>query len=156
MTALLVAPTRLTVLYDADCALCTGFRHWLEGQPALVPLDLVPARSAQAHDRFPTLDHARTLREITVVSDEGQVWTREDAWIMALWGTASHRALAMRLATPAWRPFARSIAAGAAGLRHALSPPASRREGDAYSDAHAGDACAGEAWAGSCAPLPQG
>lgn len=36
---------RLTVLYDADCRLCTFVRGWLVRQRQLVPLDLVPACS---------------------------------------------------------------------------------------------------------------
>jgi len=91
---------RLTVLYDAGCPLCTRFRDWLARQPLLVPLDLVPAGSERARALFPTLDHARTLREVTVVGDDGAVWRNEDAWVMCLWVTRSQRALAERLAQP--------------------------------------------------------
>src|SRR4051794_4823765 len=72
--------SRLTVLYDSGCALCSLFREWLAGQPALVRLDLVPAESAQARALFPGLDHARTMQEITVVGDDGSIWTGEHAW----------------------------------------------------------------------------
>ena len=92
--------SRLTVLYDSGCPLCSLFREWLAGQPVLVPLDLVPAESAEAHVRFPGLDHARTMQEITVVGDDGSIWTGEHAWVMCLWALASHRALAERLADP--------------------------------------------------------
>ncbi|MFJ2179520.1 hypothetical protein ACIOJG_02750 [Streptomyces anulatus] len=51
---------RLTVLYDAQCPLCVHLRHWLQRQRQLVPLDLVPAGSAEARRRFPELDHAAT------------------------------------------------------------------------------------------------
>lgn len=131
----------LTVLYDAQCPLCTRFRDWLEAQALLLPVHLVPAGSAQAHGLFPTLDHARTLEEITVVGDDGSVWTQEHAWVMCLWATRAHRGLAERLARPQWLPLARGAAHSAAGLRHLLHA----RGGD-YADR-----CAGE-----CSPLAQG
>lgn len=48
---------------------------WLGTQALLVELDLVPAGSKAAQRRFPALDHGRTLQEVTVVSDVGEVWT---------------------------------------------------------------------------------
>lgn len=108
---------RLTVLYDARCPLCRGFREWLARQPLLVPLDLVPAGSAMALERFPTLDHARTLEEVTVVADDGAIWVKEQAWVMCLWATRTHRKLAELLARPAWLPLARGAAYTAAGIR---------------------------------------
>ncbi|NYE36887.1 putative DCC family thiol-disulfide oxidoreductase YuxK [Nocardioides cavernae] len=48
---------RLTVLYDDGCPLCRTFSGWLARQPVLVPLDLVPAGSDAARQRFPRLDH---------------------------------------------------------------------------------------------------
>ena len=134
---------RLTVLYDAGCPLCRRFRDWLAGQPTLVPLDLVAAGSVEARQRFPGLDHARTLAEITVVADDGRLWTREHAWVVAMWATASYRPLSLRLSGPAGLPVARLAAMTAAGLRSALT---STPDGDAYSD-HC---------AGTCHPLPQG
>ncbi|RSS78601.1 thiol-disulfide oxidoreductase DCC family protein [Streptomyces sp. WAC06614] len=110
---------RLTVLYDARCALCVHIRHWLLGQRWLVPLSLVPAGSAEARGRFPHLDHAATLREITVVGDAGQVWTGADAFIVCLWALAEHRPKANWLATPAGRPFARVTMLAAAAWRGA-------------------------------------
>ncbi|NUR07572.1 MAG: DUF393 domain-containing protein [Nocardioidaceae bacterium] len=131
---------RLTVLYDDRCPLCARFRDWLARQPLLVPLDLVPAGSEQARRRYPGLDHDRTLREVTVVSDRGEVWHHDAAWVMCLWATVEHRVAAERLARPAFRPLARAAAHTAAGLRSAMrTGPA---EGGGY-----GDRCAG-----SCEP----
>uniref|UniRef100_UPI0038D3E06E thiol-disulfide oxidoreductase DCC family protein n=1 Tax=Streptomyces shenzhenensis TaxID=943815 RepID=UPI0038D3E06E len=75
----------LTVLYDAECSLCTFLRDWLGRQPQLVPLDLVPAGSEEARRRFPDLDHSATLDEVTVVGDAGQVYRDTAAWIVVLW-----------------------------------------------------------------------
>ncbi|WP_205472065.1 DCC1-like thiol-disulfide oxidoreductase family protein [Nocardioides sp. SYSU D00038] len=135
----------LTLLYDAGCPLCSRFRDWLVGQPLLVSLEPVAAGSAEARRRFPTLDHAQTLVDVTVVGDTGEVWTREHAWVMCLWATHRHRALAERLARPAYLPLARGVAASAAGLRHLLARPGAAGGGD-YP----------ERCAGTCRPLPQG
>ncbi|HEV8324435.1 MAG TPA: hypothetical protein VG389_22645 [Myxococcota bacterium] len=37
---------RLTVLYDARCALCVRCRRWMEEQPAYVTLAFLPVRQA--------------------------------------------------------------------------------------------------------------
>ncbi|MGW5846820.1 thiol-disulfide oxidoreductase DCC family protein [Streptomyces sp. NPDC055254] len=110
----------LTVLYDAHCPLCVHIRHWLIGQPWLVPLTLVPAASYEARRRFPGLDPASTLKEITVIGDSGQVWTGTDAFIMCLWALVEHRPKANWLATPAGRPFARAAMHTAAKWRQAV------------------------------------
>ncbi|WP_081795087.1 DCC1-like thiol-disulfide oxidoreductase family protein [Nocardioides sp. URHA0020] len=142
---------RLTVLNDPACPLCRRFADWLARQPLLVPLDLVPAGSAEARTRFPTLDHARTAEEITVIGSDGSVWTREHAWVMCLWATRSHRGAALRLSRPSLLPLARGAAYSAAGVRHLLSRT---QVGDRLQvEVHGGDyadGCAG------CRPLPQG
>ncbi|MEW2636038.1 DCC1-like thiol-disulfide oxidoreductase family protein [Streptomyces sp. NPDC048389] len=109
----------LTVLYDADCSLCVHLRHWLLRQQQLVPLHLVPAGSATARRAYPSLDHARTEREITVIGDGGQIYSGRAAWIVCLWALAEHRAKAHWLATPAGAPFVRVSMLAAAKYREA-------------------------------------
>ncbi|MDT0377658.1 DCC1-like thiol-disulfide oxidoreductase family protein [Streptomyces sp. DSM 42041] len=108
---------RLTVLYDAECGLCTYVRGWLARQRQLVPLELVPAGSARARDRFPYLDHATTLAEITVIGDGGQVYRGQSAWIVVLWALAEHRPTAHRLCTTVGAGLARSAVLAAAKWR---------------------------------------
>ncbi|MFF3845098.1 thiol-disulfide oxidoreductase DCC family protein [Streptomyces sp. NPDC002328] len=108
---------RLTVLYDAGCSLCAFLGDWLRRQPQLVPVELVPAGSAEATARFPGLDHAATLEEITVVGDAGQVYRGADAWIVVLWALREHRPLAHRLSTPAGARLARGAVLAAAKWR---------------------------------------
>lgn len=110
------APHWLTVLYDAGCPLCRWVRSWLERRDLLVPLVFVPLRSPEAWRAFPYLDHERTASEVTVLSERGEVWTAESAWIMCLWATARFRGLSLRLAEPAWRPRARSVVLSVAAL----------------------------------------
>ncbi|MFJ4948872.1 thiol-disulfide oxidoreductase DCC family protein [Streptomyces sp. NPDC088760] len=114
------APVRaLTVLYDAECVLCTHLRGWLARRPQLVPLELLPAGSAAARARFPGLDHVATLEEVTVVGDSGQVYRGSRAWIVILWALREHRPLAHKLATPAGAGLARGAVLAAAKWREA-------------------------------------
>ncbi|MGW1889518.1 thiol-disulfide oxidoreductase DCC family protein [Streptomyces sp. NPDC002004] len=110
---------RLTVLYDAECPLCTFLRDWLVRQPQLVPLELLPAGSADARHRYPELDHAASLAEITVIGDAGQVYRGPAAWVVCLWALREHRPTAHRLSTPAGARLARGAVLAAARWRGA-------------------------------------
>ncbi|MGW3205955.1 thiol-disulfide oxidoreductase DCC family protein [Streptomyces sp. NPDC001135] len=107
----------LTVLYDAECGLCTHLRDWLARQPQLVPLELLPAASDRARARFPGLHHPAALDEVTVVGDSGQVYRGARAWIVVLWALREHRPLAHRLSTPAGVRLARGAVLAAAKWR---------------------------------------
>ncbi|MCW7946183.1 hypothetical protein AAW14_30230 [Streptomyces hygroscopicus] len=122
----------LTVLYDAECSLCAFLRDWLGRQPQLVPLELLPAASAQARRRFPGLDHGATLEEITVVGDSGQVYRGAAAWVVTLWALREHRALAHRLSTPAGATLARGAVLAAAKWRGAQGGGKAHRRGDGW------------------------
>ncbi|WP_405885567.1 DUF393 domain-containing protein [Streptomyces sp. NBC_01136] len=112
----------LTVLYDAQCSLCTFLRDWLGKQAQLVPLRLVPAGSEEARALFPALDHRATLDEITVVGDGGQVYRGAAAWVVCLWALREHRPLAHRLSTPAGARLAKGAMLAAAKWRSAHAP----------------------------------
>jgi predicted DCC family thiol-disulfide oxidoreductase YuxK len=126
----------LTVLYDAQCSLCTFLRDWLTKQAQLVPLRLVPAGSDEARERFPALDHRATLDEITVVGDGGQVYRGAAAWVVCLWALREHRPLAHRLSTPAGARLAKGAMLAAAKWREAHSADGWRggayRRGDGW------------------------
>lgn len=127
----------LTVLYDARCGLCRRFKDWLaqqrpasNGRGGVVRLRFVAAGSAIARALYPSLDHEATLREVTVIADDGSVYVGDRAWIVCLWTTWEHRHTAVRLASPRMRPVARAIVQAAAGLRSWTSV----REGGDYAD----------------------
>ncbi|MET8585385.1 DUF393 domain-containing protein [Streptomyces collinus] len=129
----------LTVLYDAECGLCTHLRDWLVRQSQLVPLELVPAGSAEARGRFPGLDPAATLDEVTVIGDAGQVYQGSRAWIVVLWALREHRPMAHRLSTPAGARLARGAVLAAAKWRGAQWGGKSYRRTDGWSyDRHTG------------------
>lgn len=87
-----------TVLYDPDCPVCRRARRWAEEQHQLVPLHFLPAGSAAARNRFPDLDHATTLTDITTIGHDGGVRRGKHAWIIVLWAIAGTRTLANDLA----------------------------------------------------------
>ncbi|MDI2128442.1 thiol-disulfide oxidoreductase DCC family protein [Yinghuangia seranimata] len=121
---------RITVLYDAACPLCVAVSGWLARQPKLIPIDLISAGSARARNRYPELDHARTLREVTVIGDAGQVYTGAYAWIMCLWALYAYRPMSYRLATPAGLPVAKAAVVAAAKISSATR----REAGDCGDD----------------------
>ncbi|HEY3131896.1 MAG TPA: DCC1-like thiol-disulfide oxidoreductase family protein [Acidobacteriota bacterium] len=97
----------LTVLYDSDCELCRRIRAWLEGQPAYVNLLFVPAGSDEARRRFPELDHAATLAELTIIGDNGAVYRNGKAFLICLWALRDYREWSLALASPELWPIAR-------------------------------------------------
>jgi len=107
----------LTVLYDASCSLCRRASEWLAAQEQLVALEFVPAGSGEARRRFPHLDHAQTLREVTVVADGGEVYRAEKAWVACLWALPAYRSLAERLSSPVLLPLARRFVATVSQFR---------------------------------------
>ena len=101
--------SKLTVLYDPTCGLCRRVHEWLEEQPKLVQLRLMPVKSEEARTRFPQLDHDPTLNDLTVISDQGAVYFGPKAWLMVLWALGRYREWSYRLATPELLPTTRRI-----------------------------------------------
>jgi predicted DCC family thiol-disulfide oxidoreductase YuxK len=122
----------LTVLYDAQCSLCSFVRDWLGKQSQLVPLRFVPAGSDEARGAFPALDHRTTLEEITVVGDGGQVYRGSAAWVVCLWALREQRPLAHRLGTPAGARLAKGAMLAAAKWREGQKASRGDWGGSAY------------------------
>lgn len=124
-----------TVLYDEDCPICRTARRWLAGRAQLVPLNFVPAGSPAARALFPALDHAATLRDITVVADDGTYYAGDAAWFACLWALADYRATAERFATPRLLPGARRFIAMISAARERTRSPGPAEPGRAdYGD----------------------
>lgn len=140
----------ITVLYDPGCSLCAFVRGWLERQRQRVPVRTVEVASDEAWQWFPELDHAATLREITVVGDAGQVYRETDAWLVVLWALEAYRPLSHRLATPAGRPFARAAVLAAARYREARTSTVLDGDAPGGGDALGGPVCHD----GCAAPVP--
>ncbi|WP_018351802.1 thiol-disulfide oxidoreductase DCC family protein [Longispora albida] len=114
---------QLTVLYDAYCPFCSKVKAWLAVQPQLVPLEFLAAASEEAQRRYPDLDPAATLRDVTVVADDGSVYTGPAAWVTILWALREYRAKSITLAKPGMAPFARAAVATASKIRAVTAPP---------------------------------
>jgi len=107
----------LYVIYDPHCGMCTEIKDWLVRQPTYVPLRLVPAGSEQAQALFPRT----SADEIAVVSDQGDVWLGNRAWVIVLWALKRYRGWALRLASPGLQPFARQAYTAIAHNRMGIS-----------------------------------
>lgn len=112
---------RLYILYDAQCALCQHVRVWLGQQPAFVALSFLPLQSEEAGCRFPDLAELRPSEQLVVISDQGEVWRGERAWIMILWALREYREWSQRLASPMLLPLASRFCGVVSENRHALS-----------------------------------
>lgn len=111
----------LYVLYDPKCALCQRLKDWLLVQRSWMGLSLVPAGSEKARRMFPTLQEVASTNDLVVVSDEGQVYLNNNAWIMALYALVDYRDWARRLAHPALLPLVRQAFATISRNRYAIS-----------------------------------
>lgn len=126
----------LTVLYDPDCPLCVGCRHWLANQPQYLSLRFVAQGTSDAHRRFPQLDVGTPdqVQDLIVISDDGKVYRNARAWIMCFYALREYRPLAMRLSHPVLMPLARRAYQAVARRRLWLSRwfgPAERNITDA-------------------------
>jgi predicted DCC family thiol-disulfide oxidoreductase YuxK len=111
----------LTVLYDPHCGLCRRVHEWLEEQPKLVPLLLIPVKSDEARSRFPMLDHEPTVNDLTVISDDGAVYFGPKAWLMVLWALCRYREWSYRLASPELLPTTRRVVSLISERRYQIS-----------------------------------
>ncbi|MEU4242000.1 DCC1-like thiol-disulfide oxidoreductase family protein [Actinoplanes sp. NPDC026619] len=112
-----------TVLYDESCPICRTARRWLSGRAQLVPLTFVPAGSATARALFPELDHSATLRDLTVIGDDGAYYAGDAAWFACLWALADYRATAERFSSPRLLPGARRFIAAISAVREQTRSP---------------------------------
>jgi predicted DCC family thiol-disulfide oxidoreductase YuxK len=99
--------SRLYILYDPRCGLCSWARRWLARQPAFLDLSFLPAGSDRAVQLFPGLTRPGEVEELVVISDDGAVYRDSRAWIMCLYALEDYREWALRLAHPLLLPLAR-------------------------------------------------
>jgi predicted DCC family thiol-disulfide oxidoreductase YuxK len=112
---------KLYVLYDPNCALCQRLKEWLLAQRSWMELCLIPAGSEEARHMFPTLQQIASANDLVVVSDEGQVYFNNNAWIMTLYALVEFREWACRLSHPMLLPLVRQAFATISRNRYAIS-----------------------------------
>ena len=96
---------RLYVLYDGACGVCCRAVARLAWEPTYIELRFAPAGSMAAQEKFKEALQGSEGKEVVVVADTGEVYRGASAWIMVLYALRKWRPLAMRLATPGWRPW---------------------------------------------------
>ena len=112
---------KLYVLYDPRCELCNRLKDWLLIQRSWLDLCMVPAGSEQARKMFPELEQIASVNDLAVISDDGQVFLNDRAWIMTMYALEEYREWAKRLAHPLLLPLARQAFASISRNRHAIS-----------------------------------
>ncbi|WAS91457.1 thiol-disulfide oxidoreductase DCC family protein [Nannocystis punicea] len=111
----------LSVLYDAECGLCSTVRRFLEQQPAYVPLHFIPLQHPDLAQMFPGIEAYRPDQELLVIRSTGEVYVGGGAWLMCLWALADYREWSVRLATPALLPLVRRFCTLVSSNRLSLS-----------------------------------
>jgi predicted DCC family thiol-disulfide oxidoreductase YuxK len=112
---------KLYVLYDPKCELCQRLKDWLLIQRSWLGLAMVPAGSEKAQKMFPELNNVASSNDLVVISDDGQVYLNNSAWIMVLYALDDYRDWACRLAHPMIAPFARQAFEMISKNRYAIS-----------------------------------
>jgi predicted DCC family thiol-disulfide oxidoreductase YuxK len=98
------ATSKLTVVYDERCAFCRRCRDWLLTQHCLVEVELLPAGSTEAKDRYGSLPWLG--QELVAIDQAGRVWIGPGAFLTCLWATVRYRPWAYRLSGPTLAPLA--------------------------------------------------
>ena len=113
--------TTLYAFYDGECGLCAACRRWLTSQPQLVPVEFLPYQSEAARRLCPGLSRHHPEREIVVMSDTGEIYQGDGAWITLLWATANWRTAAVDISASAVRGLARRVVEAVSENRLTLS-----------------------------------
>jgi len=108
---------KLAIVYDSNCGLCARVKEWILQQAPLVSIEFVAGGSHEARTRFPGLADG----ELAVVSDTGEVWLGNHAWIVCLWALRDYRDFAFRLTNPVLQALARQAFAVVSANRLAIS-----------------------------------
>lgn len=111
----------LYVLYDERCAICKRLRDWLLVQRSWIGLSMIAAGSPRAKALFPELEKIADASDLVVISDAGEVYLNNHAWIMCLYALEDYRDWALRLASPILLPLARQAWEALSKNRQAIS-----------------------------------
>src|SRR5215813_13434976 len=112
---------KIYVLYDSKCRLCERLKDWILVQRSWLGISVMPAGSEKARRMFPELEQVASSNDLVVISDEGQVYLNDRAWIMAMYALEEYGDWARRLAHPLLMPLARQAFAAISKNRHAFS-----------------------------------
>lgn len=111
----------LYLLYDERCELCCRLKEWLARQEVWLELKLLPAGSPESGKMFPGLTEITSADDLVAISDRGEVYLNNRAWIMCLYALVEYREWAWRLAHPLLLPLARQAFEAVSKNRHTIS-----------------------------------
>ena len=111
----------LYLLYDEHCELCCRLKQWLVDHESWIELRLIPSTSAGVLQMFPGLDRVATADDLVAITDQGEVYLNNRAWIMCLYALVEYREWAWRLAHPLLLPLARQAFEAVSRNRHTIS-----------------------------------
>jgi predicted DCC family thiol-disulfide oxidoreductase YuxK len=112
---------KIYVLYDPQCELCCRLKDWILVQRSWIGIAVMPAGSERAKRLFPELESLATKDDLAVISDDGEVYLNDRAWIMVLYAIVEYRDWAARLTHPLLMPLARQAFAALSKNRHFIS-----------------------------------
>jgi predicted DCC family thiol-disulfide oxidoreductase YuxK len=112
---------KLYVLYDPTCELCCRLKNWIIIQRSWLGIAVIEQGSEKAKHFFPELEHIAGKEDLAVISDEGDVYLNDSAWIMVLYALVEYREWASRLTSPLLMPLARQAFAALSKNRHWIS-----------------------------------
>lgn len=111
----------LFVFYDCECGLCSATRDHLSRMVQAVPLVFVAYQDPEVQAVFPSLMLLNPDQRIIAMSDTGDIYEGDSAWITILWALRDYRRWAIRLARPRWRRHAKRIVETIAKNRYRIS-----------------------------------
>jgi predicted DCC family thiol-disulfide oxidoreductase YuxK len=111
-------PQRLTIVFDDRCIFCWRCRDWLLTQPCFLEVELIPASSRTARQRFADLPGLGG--QLVVGDHRGRIWIGAPAFLMCLWATVRYRSWAYRLAKERYAPASERFFRFVSTRRHRL------------------------------------
>lgn len=112
---------KLYVLYDPRCELCCRLKNWILIQRSWPGIAVIEQGSEKAKRLFPELNQIAGSEDLAVISDTGDVYLNNSAWIMVLYPLIDYREWASRLTSPLLLPLARQAFAALSKNRHWIS-----------------------------------
>ena len=98
----------LFVFYDGECGLCSKARTHLAGMAQHVPLIFVSYQDLRLQAVFPEVELLDPDQQVIAMSDTGDIYRGDSAWITILWALRDYRRWAFLLARSAWRHQAKA------------------------------------------------
>jgi predicted DCC family thiol-disulfide oxidoreductase YuxK len=89
--------------YDGACGLCQQCRTMLTKEGQIIPVIFLPYQSLDALHLCPVLYSLEPHRQIVAMTDTGDIYQGERAWLLLLWATHRWRDLSYTLAGPMFR-----------------------------------------------------